>query len=288
MAHAHGEYYLPQPSYWPIIGTIAIFTTLSSFAAYLNGVEIGGYGMIGGIALLLFMMFGWFRVVINESESGLYNEQVDRSFRWGMIWFIFSEVFFFAGFFGALLYTRVFSLPWLLGEGDKGAAHTLLWPEFTENWPSNGPAGIGGDFESMEAWGIPALNTLILLTSGATVTWAHWALKADNRRNLILGLFLTFSLGLTFVGCQAYEYSHAYTHMNLTLGSGVYGSVFFMLTGFHGFHVTVGSIMLITIFLRSIRGHFTPKHHFAFEAVAWYWHFVDIVWLGLFIFVYWI
>lgn len=288
MAHAHGEYYLPQPSYWPIIGTIALFITLSSFAAYLNGVDIGGYGMIGGIAILLFMMFGWFRTVINESESGLYNEQVDRSFRWGMIWFIFSEVFFFAGFFGALFYTRIFSLPWLLGGGDKGAAHTLLWPDFTENWPSNGPGSIGGDFESMEAWGIPALNTLILLTSGATVTWAHWALKADNRRNLILGLFLTFSLGLTFVACQAYEYHHAYTEMNLTLGSGVYGSVFFMLTGFHGFHVTVGSIMLITIFLRSIRGHFTPKHHFAFEAVAWYWHFVDIVWLGLFIFVYWL
>lgn len=288
MAHAHGEYYQPQPSYWPIIGSIALFIALGSFAGYLNGIEIGRYGMMAGIAILLFMMFGWFRTVIHESESGLYNEQVDRSFRWGMIWFIVSEIFFFGAFFGALWYTRDYSLPWLLGEGAKGAAHTFLWPNFAENWPSNGPAAIGGEFEPMEAWGIPALNTLILLTSGATVTWAHWGLKGDNRKQLILGLFITFTLGLTFVGFQAYEYGHAMTHMNLTLGSGIYGSVFYMLTGFHGFHVTIGSIMLITIFLRSLAGHFTPKHHFAFEAVAWYWHFVDVVWLGLFIFVYWL
>ncbi len=289
MAHAHGEYYQPQPSYWPIIGSIGLFTAALSFAAYLNGVEqVGKYGMFIGIGILLFMMFGWFRTVIRESEAGLYNEQVDRSFRWGMIWFIVSEVFFFAAFFGALWYARDYSLPWLLGEGAKGVAHTFLWPNFTDAWPSNGPAGIGGEFEAMEAWGIPALNTLILLTSGATVTWAHWGLKRDNRKQLILGLFLTVALGFSFVALQAYEYGHAITHMNLTLGSGIYGSVFYMLTGFHGFHVTVGSIMLLVILFRSMAGHFTPKHHFAFEGVSWYWHFVDVVWLGLFIFVYWL
>jgi cytochrome c oxidase subunit 3 len=288
MAHAHGEYYQPQPSYWPIIGSIGLFMAAISFAGFLNGIEVGKYGMIAGIGILLFMMFGWFRTVIHESEAGLYNEQVDRSFRWGMIWFIVSEIFFFAAFFGALWYTRDYSLPWLLGEGAKGVAHTFLWPDFAEAWPSNGPAAVGGEFESMEAWGIPALNTLILLTSGVTVTWAHWGLKRDNRKQLIFGLFLTVALGFTFVGFQAYEYGHAMSEMNLTLGSGIYGSVFYMLTGFHGFHVTVGSIMLLVILLRSMAGHFTPKHHFAFEGVAWYWHFVDVVWLGLFIFVYWI
>lgn len=288
MAHAHGEYYQPEPSYWPIIGSIGLFTAAISFALWLNGVDAGKYTTAAGIGLLLFMMFGWFRTVIRESQAGLYNEQVERSFRWGMIWFIVSEVFFFAAFFGALLYAREFSLPWLLGEGDKGVAHIFLWPNFTDVWPSNGPAAVGGEFEVMGAWGIPAINTLILLTSGVTVTWAHWGLKQDNRKKLILGLALTVALGWLFVGLQAYEYGHAITHLNLTLGSGIYGSVFYMLTGFHGFHVTIGSIMLLVILLRSMAGHFTPKHHFAFEGVAWYWHFVDVVWLGLFIFVYWL
>lgn len=288
MAHAHGDYYQPEPSYWPIIGSIGLFTAAISFALYLNGVDVGKYTTAAGIGLLLFMMFGWFRTVIRESQAGLYNEQVERSFRWGMIWFIVSEVFFFAAFFGALLYAREFSLPWLLGEGDKGVAHIFLWPNFTDVWPSNGPAAVGGEFETMGPWGIPAINTLILLTSGVTVTWAHWGLKEDNRKKLILGLALTVALGWIFVGLQAYEYGHAITHLNLTLGSGIYGSVFYMLTGFHGFHVTIGSIMLFVILLRSMAGHFTPKHHFAFEGVAWYWHFVDVVWLGLFIFVYWL
>jgi cytochrome c oxidase subunit III len=287
MAHAHGEYYQPQPSYWPIVGSIGLFTTVAGFAAFLNDVETGKYFMIAGIAIILFMMFGWFGTVIRESESGLYNEQVERSFRWGMIWFIVSEVFFFAAFFGALYYTREWTVPWLLGEGAKGAANTWLWESFTQAWPTNGPQAIGGEFEPMEAWGIPALNTLILLTSGVTVTWAHWGLKRDNRKQLILGLFLTVALGWTFVALQAWEYGHAMSEMNLKLSTGIYGSLFYMLTGFHGAHVTIGSIMLLVILLRSMAGHFTPKKHFAFEGVAWYWHFVDVVWLGLFIFVYW-
>jgi cytochrome c oxidase subunit III len=287
MAHAHGEYYQPQPSYWPIVGSIGLFTTVAGFAAFLNDVETGKYFMIAGIAIILFMMFGWFGTVIRESESGLYNEQVERSFRWGMIWFIVSEVFFFAAFFGALYYTREWTVPWLLGEGAKGAANTWLWENFTQAWPTNGPQAIGGEFEPMEAWGVPALNTLILLTSGVTVTWAHWGLKRDNRKQLILGLFLTVALGWTFVALQAWEYGHAMSEMNLKLSTGIYGSLFYMLTGFHGAHVTIGSIMLLVILLRSMAGHFTPKKHFAFEGVAWYWHFVDVVWLGLFIFVYW-
>ena len=166
--------------------------------------------------------------------------------------------------------------------------HALLWADFTEAWPSNGPANIGGEFETIPAWGLPAINTMILLASGVTVTLAHWALKKDNRKGLILWLLATVVLGYGFVYLQAIEYMHAYQELNMTMGSGIYGSTFFMLTGFHGFHVTMGATMLLIIMLRAMKGHFTEENHFAFEGVAWYWHFVDVVWLGLFIFVYWI
>jgi cytochrome c oxidase subunit 3 len=199
-----------------------------------------------------------------------------------MSWFIFSEVMFFAAFFGALFYARVLSVPWL-GEIDQ----KLLWPDFQAVWPTAGP-GITEHFSTMGAWGIPALNTALLLSSGVTVTWAHWALKENNRGQLILGMIATIALGATFLGFQAYEYIHAYTELNLKLSTGIYGSTFFMLTGFHGFHVTLGVIMLTVILFRCIAGHFRPDHHFAFEAVSWYWHFVDVVWLLLFVLVYWL
>ncbi len=207
----------------------------------------------------------------------------------GMMWFILSEVMFFACFFGALLYARQLSLPWLGGEGTDSVTRLFLWPDFENVWPSNGPAKLGGEYEIMGAWGIPALNTAILLTSGVTLTIAHHALRADQRGTLKLFLALTFILGFIFLGFQAYEYSHAYSELNLKLGTaGIYGSTFYMLTGFHGLHVTIGAIMLTVIWLRCLKGHFTPTRHFAFEGVAWYWHFVDVVWLGLFIFVYWL
>jgi cytochrome c oxidase subunit 3 len=164
----------------------------------------------------------------------------------------------------------------------------LLWPGFEAVWPTNGPAAVGGDYTPMGAWGIPAINTLILLSSGVTVTWAHWGLKKGDRTQLILGLMATVALGFLFIGLQAYEYSHAYHELNLTLGTGMYGTTFYMLTGFHGLHVTLGATMLLVILIRSMKGHFTNENHFAFEAVAWYWHFVDVVWLGLFVFVYWL
>jgi cytochrome c oxidase subunit 3 len=195
---------------------------------------------------------------------------------------------FFAAFFGALFYARVYAIPWLGGEGTGAATHTVLHDAFTAAWPTNGPAAVGGAFETVGAWGIPALNTAILLTSGVTITFAHWALKQEKRASLVLWMTATWVLGAIFVGFQAYEYGHAWNDLNLTLNSGVYGSTFYMLTGFHGFHVTLGAIMLIVITLRCMKGHFTPRHHFGFEAVAWYWHFVDVVWLGLFFFVYWL
>ena len=290
MSDTHASYYIPEPSHWPIVGSIALFLIMVGAATLLNGVPLGSALMAAGVLVLLVMLFGWFSTVVNESISGTYNSQVDISFRWGMFWFIFSEVMFFAAFFGALFYARVYSLPWLSGEGAGASTNLYLWPDFEVVWPTtaNGPETIGGAFEFMPAWGIPALNTLILLTSGVTVTWAHHGLKAMKRNQLIIGLLLTVLLGFLFVSLQAYEYIHAYTDLNLTLESGIYGSTFFMLTGFHGLHVTLGAIMLTVMLLRSIAGHFTPENHFGFEATAWYWHFVDVVWLGLFVFVYWL
>jgi cytochrome c oxidase subunit 3 len=289
MAATHDSYYLPTPSRWPITGSIGLFTLLGGFAMLLNGSDVGKWLMIVGAIIVMHMLFGWFGTVIRESESGSYNEQVDVSFRWGMGWFIFSEVLFFAAFFGALFYIRVLSVPWLAGEGAGGiATGPVLWPGFDAVWPTNGPQDIGGAFETIPAFGLPALNTLILLSSGVTVTLAHHALKHGNRTGLVAWLFATVGLGVTFLCVQGYEFYHAYHALNLTLGSGAYGSTFFMLTGFHGLHVTIGAIMLTVILARSLKGHFTPQHHFAFEAAAWYWHFVDVVWLGLFIFVYWL
>tara|TARA_B100000927_G_C16445726_1_gene461668 strand:+ start:406 stop:1275 length:870 start_codon:yes stop_codon:yes gene_type:complete len=285
-----GSYYVPHSSKWPIIATIAVFTAMVGGSSLLNGNPNGKYILFAGLALIIYMMVGWFSTVISESEEGLYDAQVDTSFRMGMIWFIFSEVMFFAAFFGALFYVRTYSLPWLGGEGTGLATNTFLWPNYEAVWPNNanGPGEIGGDFKVMGAWGLPAINTAILLTSGVTLTWAHHALKEMKRYQLIIGLGLTVLLGAIFMYFQALEYGHAFNDLNLNMGSGIYGSTFFMLTGFHGFHVTIGTIMLLVILARCIYGHFNPKNHFAFEAVAWYWHFVDVVWLGLFVFVYWI
>lgn len=290
MVSASGSYYLPHKAKWPIFGSLGLFIFMVGFSIKLLGSGIGGLLMVGGLLIVLGMMVGWFREVIHESVARLYNEQVGRSFRWGMIWFIASEVMFFAGFFGALFYIRMYAVPWLGGEGTTGVGEFthLLWPDYAPHWPTNGPEEVGGKFEPMEAWGIPALNTLILLSSGATVTWAHWGLLENKRTQLIKGLIATIALGVAFVLLQAYEYYRAYTEMGLTLGAGVYGSTFFMLTGFHGMHVTIGAIFLSVVLLRALRGHFDPDHHFAFEGAAWYWHFVDVVWLGLFIFVYWL
>jgi cytochrome c oxidase subunit 3 len=189
---------------------------------------------------------------------------------------------FFAAFFGALFYIRNLSVP------DLGAPDSkLLWPDYTSAWPTVGPY-IREQFTPMAAMGIPLLNTIILVSSGFTLTIAHHALKAGHRGTLKLWLAITIALGFTFLGFQAYEYFHAYSALNLKLSTGVYGSTFFMLTGFHGAHVSIGAIMLSVMLARAIKGHFDADHHFAFEAAAWYWHFVDVVWLLLFVLVYWL
>lgn len=289
-ANHHGEYFVPEPSKWPLVGTIALATTV---IGAVNTIHSGSTNplLIAGFLLIAYLLFGWFGSVINESMGGNYNDQVDRSFRLGMMWFIFSEVMFFAAFFGALFYARNFAVPWLGGASNNAATHEFLWPTFDAVWPlltNPDNSAFQAPAEAMGAMGLPAINTAILLTSSVTVTWAHHALRANNRKSLNIGLALTVLLGITFLILQVEEYIHAYNELGLTLNSGIYGSTFFMLTGFHGFHVTMGTIMLIVILFRCLKGHFTAEHHFGFEAVAWYWHFVDVVWLGLFIFVYWL
>ena len=286
MSSSNGGYYLPAPSHWPIVGSVGMFLMLFGFASFLHGSS--ALVMSAGAVIIVVMLFGWFGTVINESLSGKYNSQVDTSFRMGMAWFIFSEVMFFAAFFGVLFYARMWSIPWLAGGSNNVMTNELLWPGFEAVWPTNGPGDLGGDYQYMGPWGIPAINTLLLLSSGVTITWAHWGLKKEDRTQLILGLMATVALGVVFLGFQAYEYYHAYTDLNLKLTTGMYGSTFFMLTGFHGMHVTLGVTMLFVILIRSMKGHFTEENHFAFEAVAWYCHFVDVVCLGLFVFVYWL
>lgn len=286
-----GHYFVPNPSIYPVILSAGLLALASGFIFNVNHFAAGTWMMLLGALMIIYVLFGWFGSIISESEGGMYKKWEDRSFRVGMIVFIASEVAFFAAFFGALFYMRNISVPELAGFDPQ----FTLYKDFVGSWPSAGPGGVvlGTEysvpqFTPMGAWGIPAINTMILLTSGATVTWAHWGLLKNNRQQLIVGLALTVLLGVIFLFLQGYEYHHAYTELGLTLGTGAYGATFFMLTGFHGFHVTLGTIMLIVILLRSMKGHFKPDHHFGFEGVAWYWHFVDVVWLLLFVLVYWL
>jgi cytochrome c oxidase subunit 3 len=282
-------YFVPAPSRHPASAAFGLLLIIFGASQWVNGADWGGWVVLAGFAFLAFVLQQWFRQAISESEGGAYNKRVDGSFRWSMSWFIFSEVMFFSAFFGALYWVRMHALP-SLGSLDNA----VLWPDFKAVWPSAGvgytgsPAGIIDPFGTMGPWPIPTLNTALLLSSGVTVTIAHHALVANHRTRAIVFMWFTVALGIAFLGFQAYEYTHAYSELNLKLSSGAYGSTFFMLTGFHGFHVFVGMLMLLFITIRIMRGHFTPDRHFGFEGAAWYWHFVDVVWLGLYIVVYWL
>ena len=282
--HANAPYYfVPGPSQWPILAGASLLLTMAGAAAWVNGISWGmGANLLGLLGFLVVLYF-WFGQAISESESGMYNSRIDVSYRWSMSWFIFSEVMFFAGFFGALFYARTITMPWL---GDLD--HKLLWPDFGAVWGSTGPGGTIETFRTMGPFPIPTINTALLLTSGVTLTIAHHALRVGHRARTAFWLAATILLGAVFMGFQMYEYAHAYHELNLKLTSGIYGSTFFMLTGFHGFHVTLGAIMLSVILYRVMKGHFTPEQHFGFEGAAWYWHFVDVVWLGLYVVVYWL
>ena len=284
---SHDKYYVPHLARWPIVGSIGMVLTAVGAATFMNSeTATTPVLMYLGFSVIIFMVFGWFAEVIKESENNIYNAQVDSSFRMGMVWFIFSEVMFFASFFGALFYVRNLAVPWLGGEGTGFFTNTELWSGYEGVWPTNGPADIGGKFELINPYHLPLVNTLLLMASSITLTIAHHALVDGARKKVIGWLIATIVLGAAFLFFQVDEYMEAYQHLDLTLRSGIYGSTFFMLTGFHGMHVTLGAIMLTVITIRMIRGHFKPESHFGFEAVAWYWHFVDVVWLGLFIFVY--
>lgn len=290
----HDHYYVPAQSKWPIIATVGLLVTVWGLATWFNDLKAtrpeshGPLIFFVGSLLVAYMMVGWFGAVIKESRAGLYSPQLDRSFRWGMTWFIFSEVMFFAAFFGALFYVRHFSGPWLGGEGSKGLAH-MLWPNFQFAWPllnTPDPVLYPAPKDIINPWGLPLLNTVLLVSSSVTLTLAHHALNKGQRSALKAWLGLTVVLGIAFLGFQAEEYIHAYKELGLTLGSGVYGATFFMLTGFHGAHVTIGTLILLVMLVRIVRGHFNAEHQFGFQAASWYWHFVDAVWVALFLFVY--
>ncbi len=282
--HAAAPYYfVPGPSRWPILAGMSLLLTMIGASAWVNDIGWGQWANYAGLASFILVLYFWFGDAIKESEGGHYGKNIDISYRWSMSWFIFSEVMFFAAFFGALFYARQITLP-LLGDLDS----KVLWPDFSGQWATGGPAGVVDSFKVMGPYPIPTINTALLLASGVTLTISHHALRAGHRAQTALWLFFTILLGAIFMGFQAYEYYEAYSHLNLKLTSGIYGSTFFMLTGFHGFHVTMGAIMLSVVLYRVLRGHFTPEHHFAFEGAAWYWHFVDVVWLGLYVVVYWL
>ncbi|KAB0291922.1 MULTISPECIES: cytochrome c oxidase subunit 3 [Vibrio] len=285
-------YFVPHQSHWPLVGAVALFLvalgsglTVQNMGTDAAGGVFGKVTLVLGFAVLLYMLAGWFSNVITESLSGLYSEQISRSFRQGMSWFIFSEIMFFGAFFGALFYARMISVPWLGGAGNNEMTHEVLWPMFQSMWPlTTTPDGV--TTQAMSWQGLPLKNTVILLLSSVTLHMAHISLEKNQRMALTVWLEITIVLAGFFLFFQAEEYIHAYQEMNLTLQSGIYGNTFFLLTGFHGLHVCLGTIFLIVLLGRVAKDHFTPKDHFAFQAGSWYWHFVDVVWLGLFIFVY--
>lgn len=301
---SHETYYVPEQTKLPFFATIGLILMVFGLGATLNDIKAAESATVStwislfGFTLLSFIIFQWFSTVIRENHAGMNSDQLKRSYVWGMAWFIFSEVMFFFAFFGALFYIRTFAVPWLGGEGDKGISGDMLWPNFVATWPviENPNSGLfTNPHEALDVkeWSIgffakflPFWNTLILITSSVTVHFAHTALKAENRKGLIQWLAVTVALGVVFLFLQAFEYIEAYGHYGITLDSGIYGSTFFLLTGFHGFHVTLGTFILAVMLVRAIKGHFKPNDHFGFEAASWYWHFVDVVWVGLFIFVY--
>ena len=289
MNQDYENYSVPEQSPWPIVGAVALFFIAVGAALTVMNLESEGgsgvYLLYAGIAVLLYMIFSWFKNVISESDQGLYSAQMDRSFRQGMSWFIFSEVMFFMAFFGALFYARILSVPWLGGAGNNAMTNEVLWPTFEAVWPLlTTPAG--ETTQAMGWQGLPLINTLILLASSVTLHFAHVAIENNKRKPLKVMLGATILLGVCFLALQVEEYIYAYNDLNLTLDAGIYGNTFFLLTGFHGMHVTLGAIILFVVFVRILKGHFTKDKHFAFQAAAWYWHFVDVVWLCLFVFVY--
>lgn len=288
-AASHGGtpyYFIPGPSSRPVMSAIGLFFVILGAGQWVNDHGWGAYVLLFGLVWWLTVLYLWFKDAINESEAGHYGHKVDLSYRWSMSWFIFSEVMFFGAFFTALWWARMHSVPAL-----GNIENALLWPDFQAVWPTAAagvtaaPGALIETFSTVGPFWLPTINTALLLTSGVTLTIAHHALQVGNRSKTIAFMWLTVALGIVFLGVQGYEYVHLYRDLNLKLTSGVYGSTFYMLTGFHGFHVFIGMLMLLFITLRLQKGHFSKDRHFGFEGAAWYWHFVDVVWLGLYVLV---
>ena len=257
-ASTHGGtpyYYVPAESRHPVMAAAGLFFVILGAGQWINGHDWGKYSLALGLVWWLFTLYQWFGDAVRESEGGLYVHKIDLSYR--------------------------------------SLDNALLWPDFKAVWPSvaagvtASPAGIVEPFQTVGPFWLPTINTALLLTSGVTLTIAHHALRENQRGKTIGFMWATVLLGFVFLLVQGYEYYHLYTDLNLKLSSGVFGSTFFMLTGFHGFHVFLGMLMLLVITLRLQKGHFTADKHFGFEGAAWYWHFVDVVWLGLYVLVYW-
>ncbi len=288
----HGSapyYFVPGPSRHPAMAALGLFFVILGAGQWVNGVGWGAYSLAFGLVFWLGVLYQWFSQAVGESEGGMYGRKIDMSFRWSMSWFIFSEVMFFGAFFTALWWARSHSIPAL-----GGLENALLWPDFKAVWPSMAvgatasPADIIEPFSTVGPFWLPTINTALLLSSGVTLTIAHHALRDGKRTQTIGFMWVTVLLGVLFLFVQGYEYAHLYSDLNLKMSSGIYGSTFYLLTGFHGFHVFVGMLMLLFITLRLSKGHFTADKHFGFEGAAWYWHFVDVVWLGLYVLVYWL
>ena len=273
MAHVKNhDYQILPPSIWPFLGAISAFVMLTGAVAWMKGITVLGAPIEGpwmfliGFVAVLYVMFGWWADVIEEGEEGEHTPVVRIGLQYGFILFIMSEVMFFVAWFWAFFKNALYPM------GPDSPIKDGVWP----------PEGI----TTFDPWHLPLINTILLVSSSFTVTFAHHALKKNKRGPLKAWLALTILLGAAFLVLQVEEYIEAYTELGLTLGSGIYGATFFMLTGFHGAHVTLGAIILTVMLVRILKGHFDGDKHFGFEAASWYWHFVDVVWLGLFIFVY--
>lgn len=287
--HTHFE---PAGKHWPIVGSIALFFVALGVINWLHQNTVGPWLLLIGGLILSYMIWGWFADVIQENRTHFLDDKLTHnSFRWGVFWFIFTELMLFAAFFGALFYARTFSVPWLGGEGSGVMTHLLLWPDFKDFWPvfhTPDASQFVGPHAVPDPWGIPALNTLALIAGDIAVTWAYWASLNNHKRQLVAGQLFGVAFGIIFILLQIHEYGAAYTQLGLKLDSGIYANTFFMLTGVHGTHVIMGVIMLIVLIFRTFKGHFSPKHNFAIAVASWYWHFIDFLWILMFVFVYWI
>lgn len=275
---SNSHYYVPPPSFYPVTINLGLFIFALGFALRLSAITPGVVPMLAGTAVILYGTFGWVGRIIYENEAGNYHPWEDRSFRTGMAYFIFSELAFFGAFLMALMYVRAFALPDLASMDP----HFTLWPDFKGEWPSGGPKSQA--FTPLGAWGLPAVNSILIVASSVSLIWARKGLSAANRGQMVAGLAIAIVLGIAFLFQQAMEYRHA-AELGITLATGVYGTNLYMLTGVHGVHMLAGIIMLAVLLLRAFHGHFRADNRVGLDLVTWYWNFVIVI-PGLLVFIY--